>query len=42
MRFSKGKNKINKKTDSVIAGYCIMGMAEYGAMLIDKRGMHRG
>jgi AcrR family transcriptional regulator/predicted DNA-binding transcriptional regulator AlpA len=32
----KRESNINKKTDSTIAGYFIMGMAEYGAMLIEK------
>lgn len=32
----KRENNVNKKTDSAIAGYFIMGMAEYGAMLIER------
>jgi len=32
----KKESNINKKTDSTLAGYFIMGMAEYGAMLISR------
>jgi AcrR family transcriptional regulator len=32
----KRESNIDKKTDSIIAGYFIMGMAEYGAMLIER------
>lgn len=32
----KRESNIDKKTDSTIAGYFIMGMAEYGAMLIER------
>jgi len=32
----KRDSNIKKRTDSVIAGYFIMGMAEYGAMLIER------
>lgn len=32
----KRESNISKRTDSTIAGYLIMGMAEYGAMLIER------
>ncbi len=32
----KSESNIAKRTDSTIAGYFIMGMAEYGAMLIER------
>ncbi|MDI6790722.1 MAG: hypothetical protein QME44_08550, partial [Thermodesulfobacteriota bacterium] len=32
----KRSSNINKRTDSIITGYFIMGMAEYGAMLIER------
>lgn len=32
----KRESNISEKTDSAIAGYFIMGMAEYGAMLIER------